>query len=536
MAIVLEFNLLKNKTMKKLFLFAATVCTMLSCSKNEEVIPNEGKLPINISVGQQTRANDTTFENGDEVGIYVVNYDGSTAGTLKDEGNQADNAKFTYNSSEWTPDEDIYWKDQNTSADFYAYYPYSASTNVAAHTFSVQTNQSQETDFWASDFLWGKTANVSPTSNAVSIQTNHSLSRVLIDVKPGKGFDDVTWAAAEKSIKICNVLTSATINLATGVATATGNKGEITPLATGTTGSTLSYKAMMIPQTVADNSKLIVVTVDGTNYIYRTGFTFKANTQHQFTITVNKSGSSVDVTIGEWAIDDTNNVGDAKTENEANYQIIYDSKIKYSGSHWTTDTFGANIESHEMTTHNSYYPVYTITFDNPVTTIGVEAFAPIDGNELIAISIPNSVTTIEKKAFYGCVHMIGILSGGDNVKSIGEEAFAECWVMQIFLLPNSLETIGDKAFYNCSGVEEITIPSNVTSIGANAFALDLGNHNRNFYCKATTPPSLGDNALGQPYTIEGKSYFKIYVPANSVNAYKEADDWKQYAEYIFPEE
>ena len=155
MAIVLEFNLLKNKTMKKLFLLAATVCTMLSCSKNEEVIPNEGKLPINISVGQQTRANDTTFENGDEVGIYVVNYDGSTAGTLKDEGNQADNAKFTYNSSEWTPDEDIYWKDQNTSADFYAYYPYIVSTNVAAHTFSVQTNQSQETNFWASDFLWG---------------------------------------------------------------------------------------------------------------------------------------------------------------------------------------------------------------------------------------------------------------------------------------------------------------------------------------------------------------------------------------------
>ena len=298
--------------MNKLFLFAATVCTMLSCSKNEEVITNVGKLPINISVGLQTRANDTTFENGNEVGIYVVNYDGSTSGSLKDEENQADNAKFTFSNNEWTPKESIYWKDQNTSADFFAYYPYSASASVTAHAFSVQTDQSIETDFWASDFLWGKTANVSPTSNAVSILTHHSLSRILVAVKPGDGFTtDASWNDADIDVKICGVKTTATINLATGVATATGSADNIIPLETTATGSTLNYKAMMIPQTVADNSKLIVVTVDGTEYVYRAGFTFKANTQHQFTITVNKSGSSVNVAIGEWTIDDTDNGGNA---------------------------------------------------------------------------------------------------------------------------------------------------------------------------------------------------------------------------------
>lgn len=507
--------------MKKLFLFAATVCTMLSCSKNEEVIPNEGKLPINISVGQQTRANDTTFENGDEVGIYVVNYDGSTAGTLKDEGNQADNAKFTYNSSEWTPDEDIYWKDQNTSADFYAYYPYIASTNVAAHTFSVQTNQSQETNFWASDFLWGKTANVSPTSNAVSIQTDHSLSRVLIDVKPGKGFDDVTWAAAEKSIKICNVLTSATINLATGVATATGNKGEITPLATGTTGSTLSYMAMMIPQTVADNSKLIVVTVDGTEYVYRAGFTFKANTQHQFTITVNKSGSSVNVAIGEWTIDDTNNEGEAEADNKANYQLKYYAIQKLINENWTTDTFGANIESHEYDDG-----VGIITFDNPVTTIGTAAFVDFV-LDLKKIWIPNSVTIIGERAFGGVSAIFQYVVFGDNVTSIGDCAFYNCRNLKELVLPNSLKTIGNSAFYYCDDLDEITIPSNVTSIGEDAFQ---GCPIANIYCKATTPPSLGQNAL--PIYSDSK----IYVPSESYNAYLIADGWKDYAEYIFPEE
>ena len=95
--------------------------------------PDAGKLPINISVGQQTRANDEVFEDGDEVGIYVVNYDGSTAGTLTVSGNQVDNALFTFDGSKWTPENSIYWKNANTAADFYAYYPYSSSPNISAH-------------------------------------------------------------------------------------------------------------------------------------------------------------------------------------------------------------------------------------------------------------------------------------------------------------------------------------------------------------------------------------------------------------------
>ena len=239
--------------MKKLFLLIATASLMFSCSQ-DEVIPEIEKLPINISMGVQTRANDSTYENGDEVGIYVVNYDGSTAGTLAASGNQVDNMRFEYNDGSWTPDETIYWKDKNTAADFYAYYPYSASANISAHPFSVKADQSDEEDFWVSDFLWGKATKISPTSSAVPIVTNHSLSRILVDIKPGNGFTEESWAAATKSVKICNVKASATIDLSTGIATATGNNGEIIPLAADG-----GYKAMMVPQEVADNSKLIVV-------------------------------------------------------------------------------------------------------------------------------------------------------------------------------------------------------------------------------------------------------------------------------------
>ena len=89
--------------MKKIFFLAAMVCTILSsCSKTEpndlpnpQPTPEVSKMPISLTIGKWTRANDTTFESGDKVGIYVVNYDGSAAGALAASGNQVDNMRFT---------------------------------------------------------------------------------------------------------------------------------------------------------------------------------------------------------------------------------------------------------------------------------------------------------------------------------------------------------------------------------------------------------------------------------------------------------
>ena len=65
-------------------------------------------------------------------------------------------------------------------------------------------------------------------------------------------------------------------------------------------------------------------------------------------------------------------------------------------------------------------------------------------------NIPNTVTEIEKNAFYSCTKMISIT------------------------IPDSVTTIGAGAFYSCSSLKEITIPQSVTSIGADAF-LHCGN-------------------------------------------------------------
>lgn len=289
--------------MKKLFTLMAAVVAMVSCSNNVENVqtpPETDRLPINIST-TLTRATDLAFEAGDKVGIFVVN----EPNALATSGNHVDNMGFTY-SSKWTPDTPIYWLDQTTKADFYCYYPYAESANTAAHTFATKANQSQLADYKASEFLWGKTTGVAPTEEAVNITTNHTFSNALVILKPGDGFTEESLAAATKSVKICGVKTNATINLATGVATANGNATEVTPYLDGA-----QYRALIVPQTTAEGA-LIVVTVDGVDYTLTRSMTFKANKQHKFTVTLNKVSNGVNVGIGGWETDEEDYGGSAE--------------------------------------------------------------------------------------------------------------------------------------------------------------------------------------------------------------------------------
>ena len=86
----------------------------------------------------------------------------------------------------------------------------------------------------------------------------------------------------------------------------------------------------------------------------------------------------------------------------------------------------------------------------------------------------------------------------------------------------AITQIGGYMFYNC-GFTSITIPSGVTSIGNYAFA---NSSLRNITCLSTTPPTLGERVF-QDTNINA-----IYVPSASVNAYKAAEGWSDYANRI----
>ena len=182
-------------------------------------------------------------------------------------------------------------------------------------------------------------------------------------------------------------------------------------------------------------------------------------------------------------------------EVQPNYEIWYTAAGAKPITPFNTDAFGANIISNEYNNGK-----YVITFDDDVTKIGTEAFRWC--STLISINIPDSVT------------------------SIGSSAFYECSRLESVTIPDGVTSIGSFAFYGSDSLKSVTIGDSVTTIGDNAFCGCYWLSS--VYCKATTPPVLGGT-----YVFDNNaSSRKIYVPVGSVEAYKSAPRYSEYASAI----
>ncbi|MBO7243365.1 MAG: leucine-rich repeat domain-containing protein, partial [Alistipes sp.] len=178
----------------------------------------------------------------------------------------------------------------------------------------------------------------------------------------------------------------------------------------------------------------------------------------------------------------------------------------------------------------------SVTIGNGVTTIGENAF--YDCDSLKSITIGNGVTKIGDSAFYYCDSLTSVyisdLSAWCKINFGSINANPLCYATKILLngteiteltIPSDVATIKNYAFIGCTSLTSITIPDSVTSIGDYAFRSCTSL--KDVYCKPATPPAgdycmFDDNASGR----------KIYVPRDSVEAYKSASDWGEYAEDI----
>jgi len=108
-----------------------------------------------------------------------------------------------------------------------------------------------------------------------------------------------------------------------------------------------------------------------------------------------------------------------------------------------------------------------------------------------------------------------------NVSKIGNRAFYGCGDLSSIKLTEKITIIGHSAFEDCN-IEEIRLPKNVISIGYSVFE---DTNIKNIYIEATTPPTLHGKYNINPYL--GKINLQnVYVPASSLNAYKNNVQWK----------
>lgn len=178
---------------------------------------------------------------------------------------------------------------------------------------------------------------------------------------------------------------------------------------------------------------------------------------------------------------------------------------------------------------NTDIPNIIINFGSTGTTgttgITVMNYTSTDGN----LVTPNYID----KALMGRLisntyeNGIGTFVFDTDIEVLNNFLFSDCKTLRTITLPKKLKSIGEiggNVFASCHGLTEITIPSSVTSIGNSSF-FDCGSLT-SVTCLPETPPSLGSGVFAISDNVV------IYVPAASVDAYKAAQGWSEYADRI----
>lgn len=186
----------------------------------------------------------------------------------------------------------------------------------------------------------------------------------------------------------------------------------------------------------------------------------------------------------------------------------------------------------------SYNGVTDVEFGNCVTEIEHNLLAWTAGTQsvetLSSVTIPSTVTTIGYSFCEGRKALTNI-EYPSGVTVIEASSFEHCESLSNFVIKEGVTTIGMEAFAECISYYNITIPSTVTNIGQGAFFVNNGtstiNSNRTITCLATTPPTLGYTAFSFGSMLSAS--YPIYVPAESLNAYKTAPVWSDYSSRIF---
>lgn len=195
------------------------------------------------------------------------------------------------------------------------------------------------------------------------------------------------------------------------------------------------------------------------------------------------------------------------------YNKISDTKcaVTYYGTNATSAKYSGDIIIPATVTYGGT----TLS----VTSIDFEAFSGC--SSLTSISIPEGVTEIWDDAFCDCSSLTSI-SLPNSLSFIGTWAFSFCTSLTSISLPEGLTSIDWWAFGGCTSLTSISIPESVTNIGWWVF--EACSSLSSVTNLATTPQDISSAAFNEVPLSEAT----LYVPAGSLEAYKNAEGWQDF--------
>ena len=157
---------------------------------------------------------------------------------------------------------------------------------------------------------------------------------------------------------------------------------------------------------------------------------------------------------------------------------------------------------------------------NGVTKLIQSAFAY--QRNLISVVMPDTITELGESVFDGCSRLKSIILS-PNITNI-PKSFVYTSSIESITIPSGVTTIGQLSFGYCHYLDDITIPENVTLIDMMAF---YSSGLTKITMLPSTPPTLGSNAFNGI-----SNNVVITVPKGSLEAYRTATNWVQWADHM----
>lgn len=236
--------------MKKTLLVSLTFGLLLSgCNDEDSLGTSEGTGVRFTSYMVESRATDTAWEEGDEIGVYMQADAAS--------GYQKINVKYANSKGDvntFTSERPIEYSGNESTVSFMAVYPFSSLVTDGTYEFTLGNKELAE-----NDIMYASTTSVAAGTQNVTLNFQHKLTKIVLQLNDEDG-NPVTGA----TISINKQRASGTLDVATGTITATGDYTSTLNFSE----SNGTYEAIVIPDEGCEGRSVLITTADDQQYSY----------------------------------------------------------------------------------------------------------------------------------------------------------------------------------------------------------------------------------------------------------------------------